>query len=124
MAGPNNVEEYLARLPDDRRAVMDELRRTITAAAPEATESIAYDMPALRSHGGQFLVSYGAYKHHYSVFPASAVVIEGVGPELQPYLSGKGTIRFPAGRPISMALVKRIIKARLAEVAARDRHRS
>ncbi len=122
MAGPTTVEEYLSTLPDDRRAVVEQLRRTVNAAAPGATEVIAYDMPALRSHGGQFLVSYAAYKSHYSLFPASDEVVRALGAEIEPYLAGKGTIRFPASRPIPMALVTRIVKIRLAEVAARDAH--
>jgi uncharacterized protein YdhG (YjbR/CyaY superfamily) len=98
---------------------MEGLRRTIKAAAPEATEVIAYKMPAFRSHGGQFLVSYAAYKAHYSLFPASGAVIEALGDELTRYLAGKGTIRFPADEPIPLATVTKIVKVRLAENAAR-----
>jgi uncharacterized protein YdhG (YjbR/CyaY superfamily) len=119
MASPATVDDYLATLPDDRRAVVEELRLTINAAAPEATESIAYEMPALRSHGGQFLVSYAAYKNHYSLFPASGAVVEALGEELTPYLAGKGTIRFPASRPIPVALVTKIVKIRITENAER-----
>jgi uncharacterized protein YdhG (YjbR/CyaY superfamily) len=97
---------------------MEELRRTITAAAPEATETIAYQMPALRSPDGRFLVSYAAYKAHYSLFPASGAVIDACGEALVPYLAGRGTIRFPADRPIPMALVARVVEARVAELAA------
>jgi len=121
MATPSSVEEYLAALPKERRAAMDQLRETIKAAAPEATELISYDMPAFKSHGGQFLVSYAAFKRHYSLFPASEAVIEALGEELTPYLSGKGTIRFPADAPIPVALVERIVKTRLQENAAHER---
>ena len=117
MAGPTTVEEYLAELSDAQRAVVEELRRTINAAAPDATESIAYQMPALRSQGGNFLVSYAAFKNHYSLFPASDVVVAAIGDELTPYLAGKGTIRFPASRPIPLALVTRIVEVRVAENA-------
>jgi uncharacterized protein YdhG (YjbR/CyaY superfamily) len=119
MAGATTVEEYLAALPEDRRAVVEELRRTIRAAAPDATETIAYDMPAFRSHGGQFLVSYAAYKNHYSLFPASGAVTVALGDALEPYLAGKGTIRFPMNGPVPVALVRRIVEVRLAENAAR-----
>ena len=119
MAGPTSVEEYLAALPYERRAAVEELRRTINAAAPGATETIAYSMPALRSHGGQFLVAYAAYKNHYSLFPASGAVTDALGEELEPYLAGKGTIHFPAGRPIPIELVTKIVKIRLAENMAR-----
>jgi uncharacterized protein YdhG (YjbR/CyaY superfamily) len=121
MVAPASVEEYLAALPEERRAAVDELRRTINAAAPEATETIAYGMPALRSHGGQFLVSYAAYKKHYSLFPASEAVVEALGAKLTPYLAGKGTIQFPADRPIPTAVVSRIVKIRFTENAAHAR---
>jgi uncharacterized protein YdhG (YjbR/CyaY superfamily) len=115
MAEPTTVDDYMATLPDERRAALEELRQTIKAAAPEATEVIAYKMPAFRSHGGQFLVSYDAYKNHYSLFPASDAVVEALGEELTPYLAGKGTIRFPASRPIPADLVTKIMKVRWAE---------
>jgi uncharacterized protein YdhG (YjbR/CyaY superfamily) len=118
MATPSSVEAYLAALTAESRAALEELRRTIRAAAPEATETIAYGMPALRDQG-RFLVSYAAYKNHYSLFPASEAVIEAVGAALKAYLSGKGTIRFPADKPIPAALVTKIVKVRVEETAAR-----
>lgn len=121
MAGPTTVDEYLADLSADRRAGVEQLRALIAAAAPEAIESIAYQMPAMRSHGGQFLVSYAAFKAHYSLFPASEAVIQGLGEEIAAYLVGKGTIRFPAARPIPADLVTRIVKIRLEENAAHER---
>jgi uncharacterized protein YdhG (YjbR/CyaY superfamily) len=121
MATPVSVDGYLAALPEEQRTAVAQLRETIRAAAPEATETIAYNMPALRSHGGQFLVSYAAYKRHFSLFPASGAVVEALGDELRPYLAGKGTIRFPADRPIPLALVTRIVQVRLEENAERER---
>jgi uncharacterized protein YdhG (YjbR/CyaY superfamily) len=121
MAKPATVDEYLATLADDRRNAMTILRQTINAAAPEATETIAYAMPALRSHGGQFLVSYDAYKEHYSLFPASERVIEALGDALTPFLSGSGTIRFPADMPIPVSIVRRIVEVRYAENADHER---
>lgn len=117
MAGPSTVDEYLAELPDDRRAAMEGLRRTIRAAAPNATESIAYLMPAFRM-GKQFLVSYASFKRHFSLFPASDAVIEACGDALTPHLFGSGTIRFPADRPIPLDLVTRIVEVRVAECKA------
>ncbi len=119
MAAPTSVEDYLAALTDDRRAAMETLRIAIKAAAPEATESIAYAMPAFRSHGGQFLVSYAAFKRHYSLFPASGAVVKALGPDLTRYLAGKGTIQFPADEPIPTKLVGRIVEVRVAENAER-----
>ena len=77
---------------------MDALRRAIRAAAPDADETIAYNMPAFRTRGGRFLVSYDAYKAHYSLFPFTDEMVATYGEELAPYLAGKGTIRFPADR--------------------------
>lgn len=118
IASPITIDAYLAALPDDRRAAMEELRRTVNAAAPGATETIAYQMPALRTNG-HILVSYAAFKAHYSLFPASGAVIEALGDELTRYLAGMGTIRFPADEPIPLALVTRIVKVRLLENDAR-----
>jgi uncharacterized protein YdhG (YjbR/CyaY superfamily) len=119
MAEPTTVDEYLATLPEDRRAVMAALRTTIRAAAPDATEVITYKMPGFKSHGGQFLVSYDAFKAHYSLFPASDAVVQALGAAIEPYLVGKGTIRFPASRPIPLDLVTKIVEIRVAENAAK-----
>jgi uncharacterized protein YdhG (YjbR/CyaY superfamily) len=121
MSPSTEVDAYLATLPEARRAVMEQLRQAIRTAAPEATETIAYNMPAFRSHGGQFLVSFDAYKNHYSLFPASDEVVQALGEELTPYLAGKGTFRFPASRPVPLETVARIVRIRFAENAARGR---
>ena len=117
----SSVDEYLAALPEDRRGPMEALRRAIRSAAPEAVETIAYNMPAFRTRGGRFLVSYDAFKAHYSLFPSTDGMVASFGDELAPYLAGKGTIRFPASRPIPEDLVSRLVALRVAELAARDR---
>ncbi len=114
LASPTSVDEYMAGLTEGQRVALEGLRQTVNAAAPDATETIAYQMPALRSHG-HFLLSYAAFKAHYSLFPASDAVVQGLGDELTPYLAGKGTIRFPASRPIPLELVTRIVRIRVAE---------
>jgi uncharacterized protein YdhG (YjbR/CyaY superfamily) len=114
---PTSVDDYLGTLPDESRAALEQLRKTIKAAAPEATETISYQMPAFKDNG-RFLVSYAAFKDHCSLFPASTAVMEALGEELKPYFSGKGTIRFTADKPLPSALVKKIVKARLEENAA------
>ncbi len=114
MAAPTSVEEYLAALPDGPRAALEKLRDTIKAAAPEATETISYQMPAFRLHG-RFLVWYAAFRDHCSLFPASGRVLEAHREELKPYLSGKGTLRFTVERPIPATLVDRIVKTRIQE---------
>ena len=116
MAKYANVDEYLAGLPADRRAVMEQLRRAIRAAAPDATEAIAYNMPAFRL-GGRFLVSYEAYKRHYSLFPWSDAMVAELGEDLRPHAVGRGTIRFAADAPIPLELVARIVAFRHDEVS-------
>jgi uncharacterized protein YdhG (YjbR/CyaY superfamily) len=117
MAAPTSVEDYLAALPEAPRAALEKLRKTIRAAAPGATETISYQMPAFRDQG-RFLVSYAAFKNHCSFFPASNAVMEALGEELKPYYSGKGTLRFTVEKPIPAALVKKIVKTRIKENAA------
>jgi uncharacterized protein YdhG (YjbR/CyaY superfamily) len=114
------VDEYLAALPEDRRGPMESLRRAIRAAAPDAVETIAYNMPAFRTGSGRFLVSYDAYKAHYSLFPFTDEMVATFGDELAPYLAGKGTIRFPASRMIPEDLVTRLVALRVADLNARD----
>ena len=120
MAAPTSVEDYLAALPEAPRAALEKLRKTIKSAAPEATETISYQMPAFKLNG-RFLVSYAAFKDHCSLFPASTKVLEAHGEELKPCLSGKATIRFTADKPIPSALVKKIMKTRIEENEALTR---
>jgi uncharacterized protein YdhG (YjbR/CyaY superfamily) len=118
MPTPTSVEDYLAALPEEPRAALEKLRKTIRAAAPQATEKISYAMPAFEQNG-RFLVSYAAFKNHCSLYPASTAVMETLGDELEPYFSGKGTLRFRADEPIPAALVRKIVRVRLEENAAR-----
>jgi uncharacterized protein YdhG (YjbR/CyaY superfamily) len=112
------VDAYMAALPEDRRAAMEGLRRTIRAAAPAATEAISYNMPAFRLDG-RFFVSYEAFKRHYSLFPWTDEMVEELGDEVRPYAVGKGTLRFPVDEPIPLDLVRRIIEIRLREFVPR-----
>ena len=120
MAAPTSVEEYMAGVPEEYRAALEKLRETIKAVAPEATETISYQMPAFKDHG-RLLVSYAAFKDHYSLFPMSGDVIAAIGDELKPYASGRGTIRFDPSKPLPVALVKKVVKVRLQEIESRPR---
>ncbi len=116
-AKPATVDEYLATISDDRRARFKELLATVRAAAPDAEEGIAYDMPAYRL-GGRFMCSTGCYARHDSLFPASQAVIDRLGHEVAPYVKGRGTLRFPANQPLPLDLVDRIVRIRHEETAA------
>jgi uncharacterized protein YdhG (YjbR/CyaY superfamily) len=98
MAGPNSVDEYLALVPDDARAALEKLRKTIKTAAPDTTETISYQMPTFK-YRGRALVGFAAFKNHCSLFPYSAKVMDLCKAELESYETSKGTIRFPFERP-------------------------
>ena len=118
MAKPASVEAYLESLAPSAREVVEAMRATARAAAPDAAEVVAYDMPALRL-GGRFLVSYAAYRRHFSLFPWNPYVIAEVGEAaLRPYMAGRGTIRFPAAQPVPLDLVRRVVEARVKQVSA------
>ena len=114
MADPATVDEYLATKAEPQRAGLATMRAAIRAAAPNADEVITYKMPGFKTHG-RFLVSYDAFKAHFSLFPATDVVVAELGDDIQPYLSGRGTIRFPASEPIPTELIARVIAIRLRE---------
>ena len=116
-ARPKTVDEYLARVPSDLRAALQRLRETIKEAAPKAEEVISYGMPAFRHHG--MLVYYAAFKDHGSFFGASRTTLGQFATELKPFEAGRGTLHFTPQRPLPPALVKRIVKARVAENEAR-----
>ncbi|MBK7189492.1 MAG: DUF1801 domain-containing protein [bacterium] len=121
-AKPRNLAEYLARLPDDKRAALEKLRSRMLVAAPGAEDSISYGMPAL-SLEGRTLVCYAAARDHCSLYPMSPQVIEDLADELAGYSTSKGTIRFDPAKPMPAALVKRIVKARIAENRAKGKPR-
>jgi uncharacterized protein YdhG (YjbR/CyaY superfamily) len=117
MDKPASVEDYLAGLPEESRAALERLRQVIRAAVPEATEGIAWQMPAFRAHD-RWLVGYAAFRDHCSFFPMSTRVLEAFAAELEPYSTSKGTIRFSTDHPLPAALVKKMVKARLEEAAS------
>jgi uncharacterized protein YdhG (YjbR/CyaY superfamily) len=114
MAGkPRTIDEYLAALSADTRAALENLRKTIRAAAPEAEECISYQLPAFRLNG--MLVGFGARPKHCALYLMSASTIEAHKDELKNYDTSKGTIRFQPDKPLPAALVRKLIKARIVE---------
>ncbi len=114
MAGkPKTIDEYLAALSADKRAALERLRRTIRAAAPKAEECISYRLPAYRQNG--MLVGFGATAKHCAFYLMSSSTVEAHKAELEGYDTSKGTIRFQADSPLPAALVRKLVKARIAE---------
>jgi uncharacterized protein YdhG (YjbR/CyaY superfamily) len=111
------IEEYLAGVPDDKRVALERLRAQIKAAVPDATESMSYGLPTFKLDGRWF-VAFGAAKNHCS-FYAGAAPLEALAAELAGYRLRKGTINFPADRPLPAELVARLIDVRIAEHRAR-----
>lgn len=107
------VAGYLAVVPKDARAALAKLRTAIRAAAPKATEAISYQIPAYKHHG--LLVGFAALKDHCTFHVMSPKVMHAYAAELKGYKTGKGSIRFPADKPLPAALVKKLVKARIAE---------
>jgi uncharacterized protein YdhG (YjbR/CyaY superfamily) len=115
----DSVEGYLAAEPAGARAALLKLRKTIQAAAPEATEDISYQVPTFKQNGG--LVAYAAFPEHCSFFVMSTEVMRAHAAELDGYPVGKGSIRFSPDEPLPATLVKKLVKARIAENEARGR---
>ena len=116
---PTTIDEYLAALSDDKRAALGKLRKTIKAAAPKAEECISYGLPAFRLNG--MLVGFGAAAKHCAFYPMSSSTVAAHKDELADYDTSKGTIRFPADKPLPVALVRKLVKARIAENGADGR---
>jgi uncharacterized protein YdhG (YjbR/CyaY superfamily) len=116
-AKPQTIVEYLAPLSSEKRAALEKLRKAIKSAAPKAEECISYQIPAFRL-GGRLLVAFAAAANHCAFYPG-AFPVKAHKDELKAYDTSKGTIRFPADRPLPAALVRKLVKARIAERAVR-----
>ncbi len=116
---PKDVDDYLAGVPEPARSTLNKVRAAIRSALPAAaTEGISYRMPAFKYKGP--LVWFAAFSNHCSLFPGSSV-IKALKNELKDFPTSKGTIRFPVDKPLSAALLKKIMKARLAEQERKQR---
>lgn len=106
------IDEYHAAFPESTQVLLEEMRNIIKQAAPGAEESISYNMPAFKLKG--VLVWYAGYKEHIGFYPSASPIVV-FKEELSEYKTSKGAIQFPIGRPIPKALVKKIVKYRVAE---------
>jgi uncharacterized protein YdhG (YjbR/CyaY superfamily) len=117
---PKNIDEYLADVPEPARGALQKIRAAIRSAVPtEATEAITYRIPTFKYNGA--LVAFAAFSYHCSFFPMSYAVIGAFKNELKRFEVSKGTIRFPVDKPLPSTLVKKMVKARIAENEGRKR---
>jgi uncharacterized protein YdhG (YjbR/CyaY superfamily) len=118
-AAPKDFEEYLAGVPEAARGALNQMRAVIRSAVPAAaTETISYKMPAFKDK--EILVWFAGFAKHCSLFPKAAV-IETFQDELKGFSTSKGTIQFPLDKPLPTALIKRLVKARVAQVESKKR---
>jgi uncharacterized protein YdhG (YjbR/CyaY superfamily) len=115
MKAYKTVDAYLKDLSDEQREPLAKVRATIKAAVPSAAESISYGMPAYK-YNGKPLIYYGAAKNHVAIYGAVPAAMDPK--DLAPYETSKGTIKFPPGKAIPASLVKKLLKARIAEIDA------
>jgi uncharacterized protein YdhG (YjbR/CyaY superfamily) len=120
---PASIDEYISWFPDETQKKLQEMRATIHAAAPEATEKISYQMPTFFLNGN--LVHFAGFKDHISFFPgAISNISEAFGDEIASYMTGKGTLQFPFEKPIPLELVSRITKYRTTQNLEKTKSKS
>jgi uncharacterized protein YdhG (YjbR/CyaY superfamily) len=111
---PKNVDEYLADVPEPARSTLKRVRATIRSVVPaESTESISYGIPMFKYRGP--LMGFAAFTKHCSLFPTSVAVMKAFKKELNAFETSKGTIRFAVDKQLPAALVRKLVKARIAE---------
>jgi uncharacterized protein YdhG (YjbR/CyaY superfamily) len=111
-SGFNSIDEYIATFPKEVQKILEELRATIKASAPEAEEKISYQMPTFALNGN--LVHFAAYKKHIGFYPAPRG-IEAFKGELSAYKGAKGSVQFPIDQPLPLELISKVVKFRVAE---------
>ncbi len=109
----NSIDEYISTFPEDVQKVLQELRETIKAAAPDAGETISYGIPTFTLNG-KYLIYFGGWKNHISIYPIPTGT-EAFNKQVSKYVEGKGTLKFPIDKPLPMKLITKIVKLRVAE---------
>ena len=116
-ASPKSIDEFIAGYPRDVQVILQQIRTTITKAAPDAEEAIKYQIPTFVLNGN--LVHFAAFKNHVGFYPTSSG-IEEFKEALSPYLGGRGSVRFPINKPMPLSLIDEIVKFRVREVQAKS----
>ena len=109
----STIDEYIETFPEDIQAILRQVRKTIKAAAPKADEKISYGIPTF-TMSGKYLIYFAGWKSHISIYPIP-VGDDAFNQEVAPYVSGKGTLKFPLDKPIPLKLITKIVKLKVAE---------
>lgn len=109
----NSIDEYISTFPKDVQKILQELRETIKAAAPDAGETISYGIPTFTLNG-KYLIYFAGWKNHISIYPIPAGT-EAFNKQVSKYVEGKGTLKFPIDKPLPIRLITKIVKLRVAE---------
>jgi uncharacterized protein YdhG (YjbR/CyaY superfamily) len=108
------VDEYIATFPEDVQVILQGVRRTIRKAVPGADEVISYQIPAYKLRGAR-VIYFAGWKEHFSLYPATDLLVKAFKEEIAPYKVSKGTIRFPLSKPVPVKLIERLVKFRAKE---------
>jgi uncharacterized protein YdhG (YjbR/CyaY superfamily) len=111
-----DVDDYLAAVPEPQRSTLEQVRATLAALLPGAEQGIAYGVPCFKE-SGKGVAGYGFYKNHCTYFPMSGSITTELAPELLGYVTAKGSIRFPSDEPLPAGLVARLVEARRREIS-------
>lgn len=114
----NSIDEYISTFPKDVQKILEELRETIKAAAPEAEQKISYGIPTFMLNG-KYLIYFAGWKNHISIYPIPSGS-EAFNQQVSKYVEGKGTLKFPLDKPLPMRLITKIVKYRVAENSKRS----
>ena len=109
----SSIDEYIDTFPKDIQTVLRQVRKTIKAAAPKAGEKISYGIPTFTLNG-KYLIYFAGWKHHISIYPIP-IGDDAFNQEIAPYISGKGTLKFPIDKPMPLKLITKIVKLKVAE---------
>jgi uncharacterized protein YdhG (YjbR/CyaY superfamily) len=112
--GYKSVDEYIATFPEDVQVILQRVRHTIRKAVPGADEVISYQIPAYKLRGAR-VIYFAGWKEHFSLYPATDLLVKAFKEEIAPYKVSKGTIRFPLSKPVPVKLIERLVKFRAKE---------
>jgi len=117
-----DVDDYLAAVPEPQKTTLEAVRATLAALLPEAEQGIAYGVPCFKE-GGAGVAGFASYKNHCTYLPMSGSITTELADELSGFVTAKGSVQFPIDEPLPADLISRLVEARLREIAASGRRR-